>query len=95
MTANSKFNWLPRQMKLYVLQIISKQKEIRCEKCGSYKNLELHHKKYAPLERVSISDIQLLCGKCHRNNNHKYSKLSTVFIKDKRYCVGSNFKFAY
>lgn len=98
MTKNSIDNWLSPQMRLYLLKAIIKQgREIRCEnkKCGSYKNIEFHHTKYAPKNIVSIKDIKLECNKCHRNSDNKLSKVSTIFIKGIRYCVGSNFKFAY
>ena len=92
----SRFNWLTPMFRIYVLKALSNIKEIRCEKCGAYSNLEMHHKKYAPKQKVTIYDIQLLCGKCHRNSRHEtYSKVATVFIKGKRYCVTSNFKFPY
>lgn len=95
MSANSKVNWLSPQFKLYVFSTISKKREIKCAKCGSYKNLELHHKRYAPQDNVAIKDIELLCSKCHRNSKQSLSKVSTVFKNGKRYCVGNNFRFEY
>lgn len=98
MTANSKTNWFSPQMRLYLLKaIIHQGREIRCEnkKCGSYKNIEFHHTKYAPKDIVSVKDIKLECNKCHRNSSNKLSKVSTIFENGKRFCVGSNFKFAY
>jgi DNA-directed RNA polymerase subunit RPC12/RpoP len=54
----------------YILYI-KKQKlgEIRCEECGSKRNLEIHHKRYG--EDVAIKDLKLLCHKCHNNKPRK------------------------
>ncbi len=96
--SNSQFNMPSHQMKLYLIKaIIQSGREIRCEnrKCGSYKNIEFHHTKYAPKDTVSVKDIKLECSKCHRNSKTPLSSLSTVFEKGKRFCVGYNFKFAY
>lgn len=88
-------NRLSPQFKIYVLMIIAKTREIKCEECGEYKNVELHHTKYSPKNIVSIKDIKLLCCKHHRNAKSSLSKVSTVFKNGKRFCVGYNFKFAY
>lgn len=95
MAKNSLANWLTPQFRIYVWQAISKTREIKCEKCGTRKNIEMHHKKYAPKENVSINDIQLLCNKCHRNSNDPLSQVSTVLKNGKRFCIGSNFQFHY
>lgn len=95
MTDYSRDNWFNPQIRLYILMAISKTREIRCEKCKTYKNIEMHHKKYAP-KKVSINDIQLLCSKCHRHTNQKeYSKLKTIFENGRRYCEGVGFRFEY
>ena len=39
-----------------------------CEKCGSIKNLELHHLRYGV--DVNYYDLKLLCRECHRNIHH-------------------------
>lgn len=94
--SNSKKNWLSKQMKLYILPIIAKEREIKCEKCGSLENLELHHTKYEPVEHVSYKDLQILCGKCHRNVNQKnYSTLRTVYEYGKRFCEFNCYRFEY
>ena len=36
-----------------------------CEKCGSKKRLEVHHKHYRSLGRESNRDLQALCRACH------------------------------
>ncbi len=43
----------------------NKEKKI-CEKCGSVKNVELHHITYD----LDINIIQLICRKCHRELHH-------------------------
>jgi 5-methylcytosine-specific restriction endonuclease McrA len=39
---------------------------VRCEKCGSQKWLHIHHITYARLGRERMSDLQVICRKCHR-----------------------------
>lgn len=92
---NSTRNWLTPYFRIYVLQAIAKTREIKCEKCGVYEGLELHHKKYAPKENVSINDIEILCNQCHRNTKKKTSNLKTIFIDGKRKCIVSNYEFEY
>lgn len=92
---NSAVNWLSPQMRMYVFKAISKTREIRCEDCGSYEGIELHHTKYAPAENVSIQDITLLCNKCHRNTDYQLSDVKTTFKDGKRYCESKNFTFEY
>lgn len=93
----AKDNHIPPYFRLYLLKIISNIKEIRCEKCNSYENLELHHTKYSTEQNTSIKDIQILCGKCHRNqdNTKITSSLKTIFENGKRFCVMSNLRFEY
>ena len=97
-------NWLPPQMRLYVFYTISHRtpphlnREIRCEQCGSYENIEIHHTKYYPEEKVYIDDLQLLCQKCHRSpaGEHINSAVKTFFSNGKRYClVPPNWIFEY
>lgn len=92
---NSKRNWLSPFFRVYVLQLISKEREIKCEKCGVYEGLEIHHKKYGPIQNVSIDDISLLCNQCHRQTSHRLSSLKTVFEDGKRFCLVSGHKFEY
>jgi len=90
-------NAIKGEMKFYILLAITNLgREIKCEKCGSFSNIELHHSRYSPQGEITIKDIRFLCAKCHRNDSKsKKVRLSTVFKNGKRYCVGSNFKFAY
>jgi hypothetical protein len=84
-------------MRVYLAQAITNSgREIKCEKCGAFENLEFHHKKYSP--RVTIKDIEILCTKCHRNAKpakKRGSLLKTVFLEGKRFCVVNYYRFAY
>jgi hypothetical protein len=40
---------------------------LKCQDCGSDKNIHIHHKNYPAR---SMSDIEILCASCH-NNKHK------------------------
>lgn len=95
--SNSQDNWLSEQMRMYVIVAISKTREIKCEECGTYEGLELHHSKYlTDTDGCSINDIEILCAKCHRNDDRKdYSMLRTVFENGRRYCETAKFKFEY
>lgn len=39
---------------------------VSCEKCGSKKRIIIHHITYKRLWRERLSDLQVLCWKCHR-----------------------------
>jgi hypothetical protein len=95
----SQFNSIDNTMYLYVVWCFTHSKNnfraIKCEKCGAYENLELHHIKYEPKERVYLKDIKILCGKCHRNDSSKGSALKTVFENGERFCVTNGYKFPY
>lgn len=44
----------------------------RCEGCHRryfLRALQLHHKTYVRLGRERMSDVELLCGRCHRNRH--------------------------
>jgi len=98
-------NFLSVEMRLYILYAMThrsnptKNREIKCEICGSYKNLEIHHDKYFPKEQVLIDDVRILCHKCHRNagkvKDIRCSQVKTVFEKGKRFCITNRFKFEY
>ncbi len=36
-----------------------------CEICGSKQNIEIHHLDYKHLYDVQLSDLKVLCRKCH------------------------------
>jgi 5-methylcytosine-specific restriction endonuclease McrA len=91
-------NWMPEMMRAYVAKAISKTREIKCEECGTYENLEFHHKKYSTEENATIKDIKILCTKCHRNakaSKRRGSGLRTIFENGKRFCEVSKFRFEY
>ena len=108
MASNAQTNWLSATMRMYVAMAMSKSKEIKCDECGSYDDLEFHHKKYArnskreprrlkysKLTNISIHDLQILCCKCHRNAKSSPSEMATVFEDGKRYCIVSQYIFLY
>jgi len=43
----------------------------RCEKCKSRERLEVHHIRYDTLHHEKLSDLQLLCHKCHTRGSGK------------------------
>jgi len=95
-------NFIPKQMRLYIAWCITHPlrpkdfREIRCEKCKRYDNLEFHHRRY---KRVLIKDIRIKCFKCHRNadevKKNRRSQLKTIFENGKRICEVSGFRFEY
>lgn len=93
--SNSQRNWVSPYLKVYLLLLISKEREIKCFTCGAYEGLEIHHKKYGPEHNVSYKDVSLLCSKCHRNTTHRLSNVRTVFENGKRFCEVSGHKFEY
>lgn len=48
-----------------------KQAGGRCEKCNSRKKLETHHIHYRSLHKEKLSDLQLLCSRCHTRGSGK------------------------
>lgn len=105
LTTKRKVNFFNGDMRLYITYCLThtnngrKLREIKCEKCGSLEDLELHHKKYEPEEKVYLEDIKILCCRCHRNSTpaklKRRSQLKTVFIKGKRFCETADYRFEY
>ena len=56
-----------KEWKAIRLDII--QLRVCCERCGSTKRLEVHHKTYARLFNEKLSDLELLCSICHRKEH--------------------------
>ena len=59
------------------------QRGKKCEVCQSVKSLHIHHLTYDRIFNESLSDLQILCRKCHekvhdiqKKVNRKKSKLS-------------------
>lgn len=46
------------------------EKNPKCERCGSYLSLDVHHKEYHQLYDVLVKDLETLCRLCH-NKEHK------------------------
>lgn len=89
--------FISKQMRVYLAKSIADSgREIRCEKCNSYEDLEFHHKKY---DFATINDISVLCVKCHRNaktaKKIRRSTLKTIFENGKRFCCVSGCQFEY
>lgn len=42
-----------------------------CSKCGSKKNLLIHHKTYESVANESIHDVAVLCWRCHEKEYGK------------------------
>jgi 5-methylcytosine-specific restriction endonuclease McrA len=40
-----------------------------CEKCGSKKNIEVHHLHYKNIFKEKIEDLKVLCDKCHKKEH--------------------------
>jgi len=105
LTTKRKLNFFNDEMRLYIAYCFThptngkKIREIKCEECGSYIDLDFHHKKYAPKEKVYLEDIRIGCCRCHRNSKpalkRRRSQLRTIFIKGKRYCETAKYKFEY
>lgn len=41
----------------------------KCERCGEADGLEVHHKNYCRLGNERLSDLLLLCGRCHEQEH--------------------------
>jgi len=54
-----------------------------CEKCGSKKKLQVHHKHYKNIFKEEPEDLELLCDKCHKNE-HKNNLKTKKQKKQKR-----------
>ena len=37
----------------------------KCERCGSFKNIQIHHKTYERIFNEEPNDLEILCGGCH------------------------------
>lgn len=47
---------------------------IKCERCGSKKCLQVHHKHYRTIYKENPEDLELLCKKCHESEHKIKSK---------------------
>ena len=46
-----------------IMPLIKDIKGGKCEKCGSNKNIDVHHLDY---DNLTIDNFKLLCRKCHK-----------------------------
>lgn len=53
----------------------------RCERCGSKKFLQVHHKTYERVFKEEPGDLEILCGGCHQN---EHGLLAKKPINDKK-----------
>lgn len=42
---------------------------VACEKCGSQRNLQIHHISYKHLYHEPLDELQIVCGYCHRKGS--------------------------
>jgi 5-methylcytosine-specific restriction endonuclease McrA len=42
----------------------------KCERCGSTRQLQAHHKHYRSLGRERLDDLEVLCESCHKHHHH-------------------------
>ena len=47
------------------------QARYKCEKCESKKKLQVHHKEYKNWFDVELTDLLLLCDKCHKKEHNR------------------------
>lgn len=55
--------------------------EHKCNKCGTRNELNVHHKHYKTLGNEDISDLIVLCKRCHSD---LHFEKTNKFGKDKR-----------
>lgn len=67
------FNCFYRTRYWKALSIYIKSMSNRCEICGDFDDLRVHHKTYRHygIEHMFPQDLQVLCDKCHRNEHKK------------------------
>ena len=59
---------------------IKSLKNNKCEKCGSIRNLQVHHKTYKRLGNELLTDLQLLCDLCHKEiHRNRIERKNGVF----------------
>jgi len=61
-----------------------KQQRYKCEKCGSGKKLHVHHLTYTSKGREPLSDLQLLCEKCHHTVHGRTAETHTGPKREKK-----------
>jgi hypothetical protein len=46
----------------------------KCAKCPARKPLHVHHLRYKNIFDVTVTDLQILCEACHKNEHPEYNK---------------------
>ena len=59
---------------------ILKRDNYRCTKCGSKRNLQVHHKKYRGYYKELPKDLITLCSMCHWYQ-HSYLRKVHIFLE--------------
>jgi len=55
----------------------------RCHKCGFDKYIEVHHINYKNIYDVLLSDLEVLCRRCHKREHKKINKVKRAKKKDR------------
>lgn len=62
----------------------------KCEKCGSLKNLHIHHLHYNNIFKEEPEDLMILCGNCHSNEHDLINKKRKVRAKKRKKKIVTN-----
>lgn len=73
------------------LQVYSRRKK-QCSICKSTNNLNVHHKTYTRLGKEKLSDLVILCQRCHyaTHDFHKENKHLQLFAATNLYALMVN-----
>lgn len=63
------------------------EKNPKCEKCGTYNSLDIHHLQYRDLYDVTLKDLQTLCRLCHDKEHDKANKKKDKISKKERILI--------
>jgi len=55
------------EKRLWILECF----KFKCQKCGSTEKLQVHHKNYESCGNEKLSDVTVLCFKCHGEEHGK------------------------
>lgn len=50
---------------------VLRRDNFKCVKCGSHKNLQVHHLTYNHIFNEPLCDLVTLCKKCHRQEHNR------------------------
>ena len=79
-------------------ETILKQRNYRCQNCGSKSDLNVHHRNYECLYKETGEDLDVLCSTCHKKShfskrNKKRKKYKDVRVKPRNLIKNSEFYF--